>query len=137
MNNEELQLKKDEIHKKIDDCFSLMIKSMGTIFESTKFNETQVVEETNNLEVLTATESIANKMQDLSKIVNDMKVEHLKKNEYDYQLRKKYQKDIPKLSQEITAKVMQLQENYNFINTLLKENKHTKFYKYSLNYENE
>jgi hypothetical protein len=137
MNTEELQVTRDEIHKKIDDNFNIILKNMSTVFENIKFNDIHFVEETNNLEILTSTESISARLYDLAKIVNDMKVEHVKKNEFIHQSRKNLQKDIHKVSSEINSKVFQLQENYNFINTLLKENKHTKYYKYSVNFDNE
>jgi hypothetical protein len=132
MKYEEIHLKKDEIHKKIDDSFSNILKSMGIIFDTVKLNEE--IEETNNLEILTATESISSRLNELVRIVYDLKVEYLKKNEYDYNAKKRYQSDITKNSKEIGSKMNQLQENYNHINSLLKENKLNKYYKYSLNY---
>ena len=130
-----IKLKKDELHKKIDDTFSNIIKNVDNIFDKIKFNETQLIEETSNLEILTSTESFASKLNDLVKVVYEMKVEYLKKSEYDYPSRKNNSYDLNKNVAEFIKKMIQLQEMYNFINSILKENKQNKYYKYSLNYD--
>jgi hypothetical protein len=129
-----IKLKREETHKKIDDTFNLMIKHMGNIFEKLKFNDVQVVEETNNLEILTSVDSISARLNDLVNVVYDMKLEHLKKTEYDNMLKKKNSSDLYRITGEFNKKLIQLQEIHNFINTSLKENKQNKFYRYSMNY---
>jgi hypothetical protein len=129
-----IKLKREETHKKIDDTFNLMIKHMGNIFEKLKFNDVQVVEETNNLEILTSVDSISARLNDLVNVVYDMKLEHLKKTEYDNMLKKKNNSDLYRITAEFNKKLIQLQEIHNFINTSLKENKQNKFYRYSMNY---
>ena len=125
-----LKLKKDEIHKKIDDNINNIVKHMGNIFESIRFNDQQLIEEANSLEVLSSTESVAQRLQELVRIVYDIKVDFLKKNEN----KKKINKDASNLAGMINNKVIQLQECYNFINSQLKEMKNNKYYKYSLNF---
>jgi hypothetical protein len=129
-----IKLKREETHKKIDDTFNLMIKNMGNIFEKIKFNDVQVVEETNNLEIITSVDSISARLNDLVNVVYDMKLEHLKKTEYDNMLKKKNSNDLYKINGDLNKKIIQLQEFHNFINTNLKENKQNKFYRYSMNY---
>ena len=129
-----IKLKREETHKKIYDTFNLMIKNMGNIFEKIKFNDVQVVEETNNLEILTSVDSISARLNDLVNVVYDMKLEHLKKTEYDNMLKKKNSADLYKINGDFNKKLIQLQEFHNFINTNLKENKQNKFYRYSMNY---
>ena len=129
-----IKLKREETHKKIDDTFNIIIKNIGNIFEKIKFNDVQVVEETNNLEIITSIESISARLNDLEKVVYDMKVEYLKKSDYDNKTRKNNSSDLYKSLVDYNKKLLQLQEIYNFIITTLKENKHNKFYRYSLNY---
>lgn len=129
-----IKLKREETHKKIDDTFNLMIKNMGNIFEKIKFNDIQVVEETNNLEIITSVDSISARLNDLVNVVYDMKLEHLKKTDYDNMLKKKNSNDLYKINGDLNKKLIQLQEFHNFINTNLKENKQNKFYRYSMNY---
>jgi hypothetical protein len=131
---DEIQLKKDEIHKKIDDCFNIITKGMDSIFDKIKLNEIQVVEDVNNLEVLTSAESISARLVDLTRIVYDMKVELLKRAEYDKNKKKVLHSEVTNLNGLIKKRLNQFQENYNFINSLLKENKNNKYYKYSLNF---
>lgn len=128
------KVNKEDIHKKIDDTFNNLIKQFDNICEKIKFNNTQTIEETNNLEVLTSTEAIGLRLNDLIKIINDMKVEHLKASESDNKY-KKTKNEIGLLQQEICKKIAQLQEIYNISNTFIKECKQNKFYKYSLNYK--
>jgi hypothetical protein len=129
-----IKIKREETHKKIDDTFNSIIKNIGNIFEKIKFNDVQVVEETNNLEIITSIESISARLNDLEKVVYDMKVEYLKKSDYDNKTRKNNSSDLYKSHVEYNKKLLQLQEIYNFIITTLKENKLNKFYRYSLNF---
>ena len=131
------KIKKEEIHKKIDNTMASIVKNMENTFESINFNDNQLLEETNNLELLVSCEAISNNLEDLLKIVYDMKVDFLKKNEYKSQQKKELQKELQNLlllPNGINSKINVLQENYNFINSLLREMKNNKYYKYSLNF---
>lgn len=129
-----IKIKKDDIHKKVDDSVINIVKHMGNIFEKIKFNQEQLVEDTNNLEIISSTETIANKLQELSNIVCEMKVDYLKKTEFENLAKKQKQKDIMGLSNFINVRLNQLIENHNFLNTLIRDNKMHKYYKYSLNF---
>jgi hypothetical protein len=131
---DDLKLKKDEIHKKIDNSFNNIFKNLETIFECSKFNDVQFIEETNNLEILSSTESISDNLKDLLQIVYDMKVHYLKKIDYDGKSKKELINNITKCKATIHEKMSLLQEIYNFTNNVIKENKHSRIYKYSLNY---
>ncbi len=128
------KIKKEEIHKKVDDSVTNIIKHMGNIFDKMKFNDEQILEDTNNLEILSSTEAIANKLDELSKIVCEIKVDYLKKTEFEYMAKKQKQKDIYGLTNFINVRLNQLIENHNYVNSLLRENKMHKYYKYSLNF---
>lgn len=128
------KMKKDEIHKKVDDSVTNIVKHMGNIFDKIKFNEEQIVEDTNNLEILSSTEAIADKLDELSKMVCEMKVDYLKKTEFENMAKKQKQRDINGLTNFINIRLNQLIENHNFVNSLIRENKMHKYYKYSLNY---
>jgi hypothetical protein len=127
--------KKDEINKKIDDSFYSILKNLGVLFESVKFNDTQLLEEANNLDILSSTETISNRLSDLVKIVYEMKVDYMKRNEYDQNKRKEVRKKIESsITQTINPKLTQLQDLFNHTNSLIKESRHNKYYKYSFNY---
>ena len=134
MMTDPLKLKKDEIHKKVDDSVINVIKHMENIFDKIKFNDEKIIEDTNNLEIFSSTEAIANKLQDLLKIVCEMKVDYLKKTEFDNTIKKQKQKEIGGISNFINVRLNQLIESHNYVNCLLRENKLNKYYKYSLNF---
>jgi hypothetical protein len=128
------KLKREEIHRKIDNTVSSIVKNMENTFESINFNDNQILEESNNLELFVSNEAISNNLEELLKIVYDMKVDFLKKNEFKASLKKDLQKEIGGMMQANNTKIYILQENYNFINSLLREMKNNKYYKYSLNF---
>jgi hypothetical protein len=125
---------KDELHRRVDDSITNIVKNIGNIFDKIKFNEVQIVEETNNLELLSSMEAISNRLKEMSTILVEMKSDHLKFVEYENTYKKNKQKDIVALTNFINQRLTQLQESYNQVNYLLRENKTNKFYKYSLNY---
>jgi len=135
MNTEKIHLKKDEIHKKIDDSFNIILKGMDSIFNKIKFNEEQIVEDANNLEILTSTDLISSNLIELVNLVNDMKVELLKKNDYNYNTKKQITNEVNKSISDIKNKLLLLQENYNYIVLHAKECKSNKFFKQSLTYD--
>jgi hypothetical protein len=128
-------MNKDELHRKVDESINSIIKNIGNVVDNMKFNDTQLLEETNNLELTTSVDQIDLRLTDLLKIVNEMKVEHLKKQEYQPRKAEEINKAISEEIKKINSKITILQENYNYTSMLLREWKSTKFYKYAQNYK--
>jgi hypothetical protein len=129
-------MNKDELHRKVDESITSIIKNIGNVVENMKFNDTQLLEETNNLELSTSVDQIDLRLIDLLKIVNEMKVEHLRKKEYFPDRAEKISKTVSDDIKKIGSKIIILQENYNYTSMLLKEWKSSKFYKYAQSYKN-
>lgn len=134
MDNIDITQYKHQINLDIDETISSILKHMMVIFESIKFNESQELEETNNLLVLSSTEMVCNKINNLMKIVNLMKADYLKKSEYNYDEEKKNHKQNSLHLGSINKKIEDLQEIHNNISHTIKELKNKKTYSYSLNY---
>ncbi len=127
--------KKEETHKKIDDTFNHIVKFMGNIFEKIKFNDVQILEETNNLEILTSTEALSNRLEEMNKIVNELKVEFLKKSSSDYEKKKERQMELDESMAEVAKKMLELQNLNDYSSNIIKDWKQTKFYKFAISNE--
>jgi hypothetical protein len=130
----ENKIKKDELHKKVDDDITHIIKHLSNIFDNIKFNDTQFIEETNNLELQSSCESIINRMEDMLGMVYELKADYLKKTEYDLSSKKELQAQHKNIMKDLGKNMAVLQENYNHISSTIRDMKSNKYYKYSLNY---
>jgi hypothetical protein len=130
----DLKQKKDDLHKKIDDNITNILKHLGNIFEAVKFNEHQYIEDSNNLELATNSEGITHRLNELLKVIYDMKADCLKRSEYNQLQRKEQTETMKGMIKDLNIRFNMLQENYNYINIIIKEMKLSKFYRYSLNY---
>lgn len=125
----ESNFQKNEIHKRVDDIFNHITKYMGNIFEKIKFNDDTIIEDTNSLEILTSSEAICNRFEDLSNIVNEMKIQFLKKRTYDLEQRKELKKRLDIYMNELSIKVLELQNVHDNYSNILKDWKNNKIYK--------
>ena len=75
---------KHDLNLRIDEAVYSITKHLSTIFDSIKFNENQELEETNNLQLMSSTEMVSNKLNNLFNIVNEMKADFLKKSEVQF-----------------------------------------------------
>jgi translation initiation factor 2 alpha subunit (eIF-2alpha) len=127
-------MNKDDLHRKVDDTVNNIIKNFGNFIENVRFNDTQLLEETNNLELATSVDQIGTKLSDLLKIVNEMKIEYLKKPEYVSKKADENNKIISEELKKANNKILILQENFNYTSSLLKEWKSSKYYRYAQSY---
>jgi hypothetical protein len=128
-------MNKENINNLVDESVNGILKSLGTIFDNIKFNsESQLLEETNNLELSTSLELINDRLIDLLKVVNNMKVDYLKKSEYQLRRNDEVEK-TQKIKLNMTfEKINQMQENFNYSSQIIKDWKMRPYYKYSLNF---
>ena len=72
--NDLLAKEKNDLHKSIDNSFNNILKSLEFIFKAMNYNEEQIIEEPNDLEIASSSSNISNEISSLLKTVNDMKV---------------------------------------------------------------
>lgn len=124
-----------ETHNKIDKVFKTLTKDIGNILENIKFNETHLEEETNILEVSTSMESMSQRFTELVTIVNKMKMEVLKKRDFNYSEMEINKKTIIEEVEELKIRLVNLQEVQITVGNLLREFKMKPYYNYALNYK--
>jgi hypothetical protein len=123
--------KKEETHKRIEDNFNHLIKYLGNIFEKIKFNQEK--EDTNSFEILTSSEAITIRLEELTKIVSELKIDFLKKNSFDVEQIKGNKKKLDSYMSEMGQKMIDLQNIHDNASNLLKEWKQNKNYKFTIN----
>ena len=118
---------KNELHMNIDNSFNEILKNLGNIFNSMKFNEGTSIEEANNLVITNSASNITNEIKNLLSIINRLKLKHIQT------FNNKKQHNIGnenKSKNHQRTKLGQLEELHNKISKQLKESKSNDVYKY-------
>ena len=121
-----------EVHSSIDNSFNSILNSLGIIFQSMKFNDDQIFEDTSDLEIKYNTENISQQLGNLLSIVAEMKVKLVKSE-------KRKTKDNKELTEKINSKIKKytdgiskLEETQKKLSYSIKEGKKNPYYRMSL-----
>lgn len=118
--NDLLAKEKNDLHKSIDNSFNNILKSLEFIFKAMNYNEEQIIEEPNDLEIASSSSNISNEISSLLKTVNDMKVKIIKTYEIK-QNQKEKRKAMYQKNSTINEKITLLQELHNTTANTIKE----------------
>jgi hypothetical protein len=78
MINDASSRERNDLHNSIDNSFNKILKNLDFIFQSMTFNTHQQLEDTNDLEIASSMSNISSEIHSLLKIINSLKVKHIK-----------------------------------------------------------
>lgn len=121
-----------EVHSSIDNSFNSILNSLGIVFQSMKFNDDQIFEDTSDLEIKYNTENISQQLGNLLSIVAEMKVKLLKSEKRKTKDNKELTEKVNSKIKKYTEGISKLEETQKKLSYSIKEGKKNPYYRMSL-----